>query len=150
MTSKANTPEAYIDALPEERQEAMRKLRNTIRQNLPEGFEEIMNGMIGYVVPFSLYPQGYHCPPRQPLPFLSIASQKNYLALYHFGLYSDPDLLRWFKEEYPKHSRRRLDMGKSCVRFKKTDDIPYELIAQLAAKMSPHEWIAIYEKSIKK
>ena len=151
MQSTATSAEAYLAELPEERQAPMKRLRQTLRDNLPEGFEETMAyGMIGYVVPHSLYPAGYHCDPKQPLPFISLASQKNYIALYHMGLYSDPNLLEWFKAEYAKQVPTRLDMGKSCIRFKKPENIPYELIAKLARKISPQEWIATCEKEIRR
>lgn len=117
--------------------------------NLPNGFEEqISYGHIGFVVPHSMYPNGYHCDPTSPLPFIGLASQKNFIALYHMGIYSDEKLLNWFIEEYPKHAKRKLDMGKSCIRFKKTDDIPYDLIGKLASKITPDQWIATYEKNL--
>nr|WP_199158769.1 DUF1801 domain-containing protein [Pedobacter sp. ASV2] len=142
-----NTVAEYINSIPEERKEAISKLRNCVVENLPKGFEErIIYGMIGYVAPHSLYPAGYHCTPEQPLPFMNIASQKNFIAVYHMGLYSFPDLLDWFKTEFPKHSKFKLDMGKGCVRFKKIDAIPYELIAELSTKVSPQQWINQYEK----
>ncbi|MCZ4245798.1 iron chaperone [Pedobacter punctiformis] len=145
-----NTVDEYIASIPEDRKEAVSKLRKTLLENLPEGFEERTSyGMIGYVVPHSLYPNGYHCTPEQPLPFMNVASQKNFIALYHMGLYSSPDLLEWFKTEYPKHCKYKLDMGKGCVRFKKTDDIPYELIAELTRKISLQDWITQYESMIK-
>lgn len=141
----------YIKALPEERREAIETLRNTILENLPEGFEETINyGMIGYVVPHSLYPKGYHCDPKQPLPFLNIASQKNFIAVYHMGIYGSPKLLEWFKEEYPKHTKARLDMGKSCIRFKKMDTIPYKLIGELSGKITVQQWIDLFESAFKK
>ena len=151
MQSKATSPEEYIKELAEEHKEAVSKIRETILKNLPTGFIETMSyGMLGYVVPHSLYPNGYHCDPKLPLPFMNVASQKNFIALYHSGIYSDPDLLNWFTTEYPKHCKRKLDMGKSCVRFKKTGDIPYELIGELAAKMTVQQWIDLYEKNTKK
>lgn len=151
MTSKAKSPEEYIAELPEERANAIQKLRQTIQDNIPDGFEEIMNyGMIGYVVPHSIYPDGYHCTPNLPLPFINIASQKNFIALYHSGIYANEDLLNWFVKEYPNHVKNKLDMGKSCVRFKKIEQIPYNLIAELCQKMTVQEWIDIYEKAIKK
>ena len=151
MKIEASTPEEYLTKVPEERQAVMQQLRQTILDNLTEGFEECINyNMIGYVVPHSLYPAGYHCDPKMPLPFMNIASQKNYIALYHSGIYANPDLLAWFQEEYPKHSKRKLDMGKSCIRFKKIEEIPYGLIGQLVQKMSMEEWIDIYEKAIKR
>ncbi|WP_373511389.1 DUF1801 domain-containing protein [Persicitalea sp.] len=151
MTTQPETPDQYIAQLPKDRQVAMQKLRQVFQANLPEGFmETISYGMIGYVVPHLLYPAGYHVNPKLPLPFISIASQKNNVAIYHMGLYSDEDLLDWFKAEYPKHSKTKLDMGKSCVRFKKIDQIPYELVGELAQKMSPEQWIAVYEGKLKR
>ncbi len=145
------SPEKYIDQIPEERKAVMQELRKAILDNLPEGFQEEMSyGMIGYVVPHTLYPKGYHCDPKLPLPFLSIASQKNFIAIYHMGMYADVNLLNWFTEEFPKHSKSKLDMGKSCIRFKKINDIPMALIASLCQKMSPQEWIQLYESAFKK
>lgn len=150
MTSDAKTPEEYINALPSERKEAIAKLRNTILKNLPKGFSETMGyGMIGYVVPHTLYPAGYHCDPKLPLPFMSIASQKNFVAVYHMGIYANKALFDWFVNEYPNHSKRKLDMGKSCIRFKKIEEIPYDLIGTLAGKMTSQQWIDIYESEIK-
>ena len=150
MTSDAKTPEEYINALPSERKEAIAKLRNTILKNLPKGFSETMGyGMIGYVVPHSLYPAGYHCDPKLPLPFMSIASQKNFVAVYHMGIYANKALFDWFVNEYPNHAKRKLDMGKSCIRFKKIEEIPYDLIGTLAGKMTSQQWIDIYESEIK-
>lgn len=140
-----------MDSLPEDRKPAMEKLRNTIIQNLPKGFQESMGyGMLGWVVPHSMYPKGYHCDPKIPLPFLSIASQKNFIAVYHMGIYSDPDLLNWFTSEYPKYVKTKLDMGKSCIRFKKPDQIPFELIGALVQKMTPADWILKYEEALSK
>jgi hypothetical protein len=151
MQSTAATPELYIESLPDERKAVMQKLRQAIIGHLPKGFNESMGyGMMGYAVPHALYPPGYHCDPKQPLPFLGLASQKNFVALYHMGLYADPELLAWFKAEYPKHAKTKLDMGKSCIRFKKMDDIPYGLVAELMAKMTPQDWIALYEKNLKR
>lgn len=146
MQSKAKTPQEYLSELPEDRKEPLKKLRDVLLKNLPKGFEEEMAyGMLGYVVPFSLYPNGYHCNPKQALPFISLASQKNFIALYHMGIYSDKKLLDWFTAEYPKYALGKLDMGKSCIRFKKMDDIPYALIGELASKMTPEDWISLYE-----
>ncbi|PSG90099.1 DUF1801 domain-containing protein [Aurantibacter aestuarii] len=151
MTSKATTPEQYIAEAPEERQAYLNQLRQVINTNLPEGFEEGMQyGMIGYYVPHSIYPDGYHCNTKEPLPFMSFASQKNSVNLYHSGIYAVPEIHDWFVAEFPKHSKRKLDMGKSCVRFKKMDDIPLELIGELCKKLTVNEWIEIYEKAIKK
>ena len=151
MQSKAENPEEYIEELPEDRREVMNALRKSIKDNLPLGFTETMSyGMIGYVVPHSIYPNGYHCNPKLPVPFLSIASQKNFIAVYHMGIYADPALMAWFIKEYPKHSKVTLDMGKSCIRFKKTSEIPYKLIGELAGKMSVKQWIEIYERDLKK
>lgn len=151
MKSTAQTPDAYIETLPEDHKEAMQKLRKTIVKNLPKGFKEEMSyGMIGYVVPHALYPNGYHCDPKLPLPFMNIASQKNFIALYHMGLYGSKELLKWFTDEYVKRSNAKLDMGKSCLRFKKPEQIPYELIGDLCKKLSPEKWIEQYEKMLKK
>ena len=151
MQSKALTPELYLNELPEDRKEGIRKLRDVIAANIPAGFQEGMGyGMPGWDVPHSIYPSGYHCDPKQPLPFVGYASQKNNISFYHMGLYSNPELLNWFVTEYPKHASRKLDMGKSCVRFKKTEHIPYELIGELMTKMTPQDWIALYEREIKK
>jgi hypothetical protein len=150
MQIKADNPNNYIDQLPDDRKEVIKKLRKSILENLPKGFSETMSyGMIGFVVPHSNYPAGYHCDPKLPLPFISIASQKNFIAIYHMGLYADNKLLEWFSTEYPKHSKAKLDMGKSCIRFKKMDGIPYQLIGELAGKMSVKEWINIYETNFK-
>lgn len=151
MQIPATSVEDYISQIPEERQEVLKKMFNTIRENLPHGFEHgISYGMIGWQVPLETYPEGYHCNPGLALPFMSLASQKNFIALYHMGLYAKPELLEWFVAEYPKYSKRKLDMGKSCVRFKKIDDIPFELIAELSKKMTVDEWIDIYESNFKK
>lgn len=151
MQYKASSPEEYIKLLPEERKEPVKKLRQIILYNLPKGMEEQMSyGMLGFVIPHSIYPDGYHCDPKLPLPFMNLASQKNFIALYHMGMYAKNDLLVWFTEEYDKKCNYKLDMGKSCVRFKKMDDTPYDLIAELVQKMSTKEWISIYENQIKK
>ena len=151
MQIKAKSVKEYLQKVPQERVEYFNKLRKTILTNLPEGFEEQLNyGMIGYVVPHEIYPAGYHCDPKLPLPFANIASQKNFIGFYHMGIYANPGLLEWFVKEYPKHCDTKLDMGKSCVRFKKMDKIPYELIGKLMCKMSVNDWIKLYEKNIKK
>jgi uncharacterized protein YdhG (YjbR/CyaY superfamily) len=148
MQSNSKTPQEYVDSLPEERKLAIQKLRNSIKLNLPEGFQEEMSyGMLGFVVPHSIYPKGYHCKPNLPLPFINIASQKNFIALYHMGIYANPELLNWFVAEYSKLVQFKIDMGKSCIRFKKIEDIPYELIGELAAIMTVSEWISIYENN---
>lgn len=150
MQSQSKTVEGYIKEVPSERLEAFTTLRNTILKNIPKGFEEGMGyGMIGYVVPHKIYPAGYHCDPKIPLPFVSIASQKNFIALYHMGIYANPELLAWFVGEYPKHCKTKLDMGKGCIRFKKPDDIPFKLIAELLKKITVKEWIAQYESALK-
>ena len=150
MTSNAKTPQEYIDSLQEDRKEIISNLRNIILKNLPKGFEEgIQYGMIGYFVPHSIYPDGYHCDPKIPLPFMSIASQKNFLAVYHMGIYTKTELMDWFVSEFPKHSSKKLDMGKSCIRFKNMNDIPYDLIGELTSKLTPEEWINLYENAYK-
>ena len=146
-----DTPEEYLEKIPEDRRTSVSKLRNVVLDNLPEGFEEqISYGMLGYVVPHSIYPDGYYCTPHLPLPFMAIASQKNFISLYHMGFYANSDLFAWFQTEYPKHCKYKMDMGKGCVRFKKLDDIPYVLIAELTKKLTLKEWISQYENVIKK
>ncbi len=150
MQSVAKNPEDYIADAPIERKAALQKLRELIKTNIPKGFEEMMGyGMIGYSVPHSIYPDGYHCDPKQALPFVSFASQKNFIALYHMGIYAKPELLDWFSSEFPKHSKKKLDMGKSCIRFKKPEDIPFDLIGELMQKITVEEWINIYESNWK-
>ena len=150
MKSTAATPDQYVLQLSEERQGAMQHLREVIRTHLPDGFEETMSyGMIGYVVPHSLYPGGYHCDPKLPLPFINLASQKQYIALYHMGVYADPELLEWFLAAYAQQGVGKPDMGKSCIRFKKPENIPYGLIGELCRKMTPQAWIARYESALK-
>lgn len=146
-----DTPDLYISHLPEDRIAPMEALREVIKSNLPPGFEETMSyGVIGYVVPHMLYPAGYHCDPKLPLPFMSIASQKNFVAVYHIGIYALPELMNWFVTEYPKHAKGKLDMGKSCIRFKKPDQIPFRLIGELASKMTVEDWVRVYESSLKR
>ena len=151
MIIDANTVEEYIAKVPKERTAAISKLRDTVKNNLPKGFEEgISYKMIGYFVPHSIYPHGYHCDPKLPLPFINIASQKNFVALYHSGFYADKNLLDWFVGEYPKYVKTKLDMGKSCIRFKKVENIPYPLIGELCQKMTVEDWITLYEKNTKR
>lgn len=149
MQSKSTTVKEYLDELPSERVESFNKLRTIILKNIPKGFEERMSyGMIGYVVPHKLYPKGYHCDPKLPLPFMALGSQKNFIALHHMGIYGNPKLLEWFVNEYPKHSKAKLDMGKGCIRFKKMDDIPYKLIGELMKKVNVKDYIAKHEEAL--
>lgn len=151
MTSSATTPEEYLNEVPEERKSAIHKLRNVIVKNLPKGFKEAISyGMIGYVVPHEIYPSGYHCNPKLPLPFMSFASQKNSINFYHMGIYANIELYDWFINEYAYFSKKKLDIGKSCMRFKKEEDIPYELIGKLVTKMTVEDWVATYENALKK
>lgn len=151
MQSNATSVEAYLADLPAERQAPMEQLRQVILANIPAGFQEGMGyGMLGFVVPHALYPSGYHCDPKLPLPFVSIASQKNNISLYHMGIYADSALLEWFVNAYPKHCKSKLDMGKSCIRFKKMDQIPYALIGELMQKITVEKWIEMYEKAYRK
>ena len=141
------TVDAYIAALDNDRREPMERLRQLALENLPEGFEErIQYGMPSWSVPHSLFPAGYHCDPSLPLPFLSIASQKSHIGLYHMGIYAMPELLAWFQEQYPKHCSTKLDMGKSCIRFKNPKRIPWALLEELLQKVTPAQWIEVYEK----
>jgi Domain of unknown function (DU1801) len=151
MQSSASTVAQYLTDLPDDRKEAIGKLRKVIVKNLPPGFEEGMScGMIGYYVPHSIYPRGYHCNPKQPLPFINLSSQKNAISFYHMGLYGSPKLLQWFQSEYALAGAGKPDMGKSCVRFKKPENIPYKLIGDLCTKITVAEWIAFCEKAVKR
>lgn len=144
------TVQAYLNGIPADRKPYFDKLRKTIIDNLPKGYVEAINyGMIGYVVPHKLYPGGYHVKPELPLPFINIANQKGFLGLYHMGIYAIPDLQEWFTTEYKATCKYKLDMGKSCVRLKRLDDIPYELIAELTQKVSVSDWISAYEAVVK-
>jgi Domain of unknown function (DU1801) len=154
MTTANNgvsTPEEYIASLPDTRREILAAMRKTINDNLPQGFREgIAYGMLSWAVPHSLYPPGYHCDPKLPLGFMGIASQKNHIALYSMCIYSSNKLLEWFQREWPKHSSKKLNMGKSCIRFAKPEDVPLKLIGQLASRVTPQQWIQIYEKALKR
>lgn len=150
MKSDATSPAAYIAALPAERQTVVKKLRQVLRKNLPRGFKETMGySMLAYVVPHSLYPAGYHCDPTRPLPFINLASQKQYVSLYHMGLYAGP-LLSWFEHQWPRHTEAKLDLGKCCLRLRKFEQIPYRLLGELAGKLTPQDWIRAYEKTVKR
>lgn len=151
MRIEAKDLEDYISKCPEDRQDALNKIANAVRENLDSEFSEALSyGFPGWVVPHSVYPDGYHCKPAEPLPFMSMASQKNFIAFYHMGIYADEKLMAWFLKEYPKHSSKKLDMGKSCIRFKKIEDIPFKLLGELASKMTAQQWINIYEEKIKR
>lgn len=151
MQYQATTVQEYIAQLPDDRKEPVSKILSILKDNLPSSFEEgMLYKMPAFFVPQSLYPDGYHCNPKDPLPFINVASQKNFVALYHMGLYAKKELHDWFVAAYPKHCKYKLDMGKSCIRFKKMEDIPYELIKELCGKMTVDEWIQIYESAIKK
>ncbi|TBR19490.1 MAG: DUF1801 domain-containing protein [Chitinophagaceae bacterium] len=151
MQSKATTIKDYLNELPADRKTALIQLRKEIKKNIPKGFQEsISYGMIGYVVPHSIYPKGYHCNPKLPLPFMGFASQKHFVAVYSIAVYMMPELLNWFTKEFAKQVSGKLDMGKSCIRFKKMDQIPFKLIGELAGKVSTKEFIALYEKNMKR
>jgi uncharacterized protein YdhG (YjbR/CyaY superfamily) len=146
MNYEATSPDEYLSQLPPDRKQAIEKLRKTINENLPKGFQEtIFHNMITYVIPHSIYPPGYHVNPKEPVPFIGIASQKNFIALYHMGIYIFPHVLSWFQGEYPKYVKTKLDMGKSCIRFKKIENIPYDLIAELCRKITLEEYCKRYE-----
>lgn len=151
MQSDAKTPDEYVASLPPDRKEAISRLREAILRNLPEGFEETIGyGMLGYVVPHSVYPQGYHCDPKVPLPYMNLGSQKNFIALHAMCVYGNSKLHEWFAAEYPKHCKTKLDMGKACIRFKKMDDIPYDLVGELASKLTVQQWIEICEQVVRR
>lgn len=151
MTIKPETPDQYVEELPDDRKEVIQRLRTILKENLPVGYEEeISYGMIGYVVPYSIYPAGYAVKPKVPLPLINLASQKNHVALYHMAVYAVPGIAEWFQTEYPKHCKTKLDMGKGCIRLKKMDDIPYDLIGELARKVDVQTWIDTYEKVVRR
>jgi hypothetical protein len=151
MRSDATSPESYLNQLPDDRKRIITKLRQVVLKNLPPGFKEtVAYGMLAYVVPHKIYPKGYHVNPDQPLPFMNVASQKNYIAVYHMGIYGEPSLLKWFSNEYLKRTGSKADIGKSCIRFKKPEQIPFELIGELSTKISVEEWIGLYEKNLKR
>jgi len=151
MNKVTKEVQVYLDNVNEERREGFRRLFDTIRTHLPEGFEETISyNMIGWVIPKSTYPAGYHCDPKLPLPFLAMAAQKNFISVYHMGIYSEPELMNWFTSTYAERVSTKLDIGKSCIRFKKADAIPLELMGELMSKMSPQDWIARYESLLKR
>ena len=151
MTYNVKTVDEYLEAIPEDRKVPFSRLRSVILEKLPEGFEETLSyKMPSYVVPHSRYPSGYHCNPEEPLPFLAIASQKNFIGFYHMGIYANPELLTWFQDEYSNLSIGKLDMGKSCIRLKKMDRIPFELLSKLVSRISVEEWVTTYERVIKR
>ena len=140
----------YLAALSPDRKAPMERLVAVIRDNLPGGFDEVINyGMPSWVVPHSTYAAGYHVNPTLPLPFLGLASQKSHIGLYHMGIYASPDLMEWFVQAYPQHCKTKLNMRKSCVRFKSVRNIPYDLVGDLCSRMSPQQWIALYEAQVK-
>ena len=141
----------YTNSLASDRKTTITQLINVIEQNIPKGFEKVMNyGMPSFVVPHSVYPDGYHCDKTLPLPFIGVSNLKSSISLHHMGLYANSKLLNWFESEYPKNSNTKLDMGKGCIRFKKFNEIPYRLIGVLSSKMTVKDWIDIYEQNIKK
>ena len=151
MIYEANSYEEYLDMLPEDRKPAIEKLRSVVKENLPDGFEEgFKDGFVYFSVPHSIYPSGYHVTPEEPLPFIGIASQKNFIAFYHLGIYAFGDILKWFEFEYSKYVSTKLDMGKSCIRFKNINKIPYELLGELCKKITADMWISKYEESIRR
>jgi len=146
VQSKAKTVKEYLAELPPDRRDAINAVRKVILQNLPDGFEETMQyGMISYVVPFKLFPAGYHCDPTQPLCFAGLASQKNHMAIYLMTVYGNKETQEWFVRTY-KASGKKLDMGKSCVRFKKLDDLPLDVIGQAIARVPVANYIKAYEE----
>ena len=151
MATNPQTCDDYVAGLSDDRKIVIEKLRKVLKENLPVGYEEeISYGMIGYVVPYSIYPAGYAVKPKVPLPLINLASQKNHVALYHMAVYAVPGIAEWFQTEYPKHCKTKLDMGKGCIRLKKMDDIPYDLIGELARKVDVQTWIDTYEKVVRR
>nr|WP_058305964.1 DUF1801 domain-containing protein [Gracilibacillus massiliensis] len=145
MMEEANINQ-YLEDKDEKWHDAFRELYHTIDARIPDGFECVIQyGMPSFVVPLATFPEGYHCEENTPLPFLSLAAQKNHIAVYHMGIYADRQLLEWFEQEYPKHMTTKLNMGKSCIRFTNPSKIPYELLGVLASKVSVDQWIATYK-----
>jgi hypothetical protein len=145
MNRDAATVTEYLAGLPEDRRRALEAVRKVIRKNLPKGYQEGMQyGMIGYFVPHSVYPAGYHCDPRQPLPFAGLASQKNHMSLYLCSAYASPEHESWFRKAWTADGRK-LDMGKACVRFKKLEDVPLEVVGEAVRRMPVKEFVRIYE-----
>ena len=147
MSAKPQSVDDYLAGVPEERREVLQAVRQTILENLSQGYEEgIQYGMIGYYVPHEIYPAGYHADPRQPVPFAGLASQKNHMAIYLMSVYADPELEGWFRAAWT-NAGKRLDMGKSCVRFKKLDAVPLDVIAETVRRVPVSEFIDQYESS---
>jgi hypothetical protein len=150
MTTAAKSPEEYLSALPADRAEILRAVRQVILANLPTGYEETMQGgMIAYVVPHRLYPAGYHCDPRQPLQYAALGSQKNYITLHLMTIYGDPATTQWFQEAFQK-AGKKLDMGQACLRFKKLDDLPLDVIGQVIARVPVAAYLARVEKAMQR
>jgi uncharacterized protein YdhG (YjbR/CyaY superfamily) len=148
MQSKVTSIAEYLAELPDDRRKALKKIRAEIRKSLPKGYKEGMQyGMIGYFVPHSIYPDGYHCDRRQPVPFASLASQKNHMALYLFCIYTDESLKDWFVKGWKK-TGCKIDMGKGCVRFKSIDDVPLELVGKVISRVPVNKFLASYEAGI--
>ena len=147
----AKSIEEYIKSLSDYRAEVVHELIKVIENNIPFGYVKKMNyNMPSFVIPHSIYPSGYHVTPDLPLPFIGVASQKNHIGFYHMGIYADSKLSDWFIKEYPKYCKSKLNMGKSCIRFKNMNDIPYKLVGELSKKMTTEDWISSYEKNIKR
>lgn len=150
MKADGDPVKEFLATIPADRTESFNRLHDVIVENLPAGFEAAISyGKLGYVVPHSIYPAGYHCKPSEPLPFAGIALQKKSINLYHMGFYTDPELVAWFLSEYSKHSTQKPDMGKGCVRFRRSDEIPCDLVGELMRKISVKEWVDIYETKLK-
>ena len=148
VQSKATTVKDYLAELPEDRRAALQAVRDVILKNLDHEFEEGMQyGMIGYYVPHSVYPPGYHCDPRQPLGFACLASQKNHMALYLMCVYGDANQRKWFEAEWKK-AGKKLDMGKSCIRFKKLDDLALGVIGETIRRVTARKYIEVCERAL--
>lgn len=151
MKEHSRDIETVLNQWPEERRVPMRKLIEVTSSNLPDGFEmAAFEKGIHYLVPKSIYPSGYHADPQKPLPFITYLSQSKYIGVYHMGLYAFPELAEWFRKAYSEHAKYKLDMGKSCIRLKRMDDIPFSVFEELFTKITPQQWIEKYEASIKR
>jgi len=141
----ADNVKEFIDNLPDDRKKAVSELRKTINKHLPKGFNEgIGYNMLAWSVPHSMFPAGYHCDPSKPLMLMCLSATKGGISLHHMGLYGSTPLMNWFKSEWPKYSSKKLDMGKACIRFKRFEDVPLDLIGELATKLTPRQWVEQY------
>lgn len=150
MAAKPATVKEYLDSLPEDRRKALSKVRAAVNKGLPKGYQEgIQYGMIGWFVPHTLFPAGYHCDPKQPVPFAGLASQKNHMSLYLMCIYGDEGHRKWFERAW-KDAGKKLDMGKGCVRFKRVEDVPLDVVTEAVSRVPVKDFLAHYEAMVPK